>query len=63
MPQRLLQNQKSLTKTDSQETPKSWQEPGSTTEAEIIDENWFAGDPPILTRTQFYGISWNLQAT
>jgi hypothetical protein len=36
MAQRLLQNQKSLTKTDSLQTHKSWQEPGSTAEAEIF---------------------------
>jgi hypothetical protein len=36
MAQRLLQNQKSLTKTDSLQTQKSWQEPGSTAEAEMF---------------------------
>jgi hypothetical protein len=36
MAQRLLHNHKSLTKTDSLQTQKSWQEPGSTAKAEIF---------------------------
>jgi hypothetical protein len=36
MAQTLLQNQKWLTKIDSLQTQKSWQEPGSTAEAEIF---------------------------
>jgi hypothetical protein len=36
MAQRLLENQKSLTKTDSLQTQKSWQEPGSPAEDEIF---------------------------
>jgi hypothetical protein len=36
MAQRLLQNHKLLTRTDSLQTQKSWQEHGSTAEAEIF---------------------------
>jgi hypothetical protein len=55
---RLLQNQKSLTKTASPQTQKSSLKPSSTAgveifsgEWEIIDENWVAAHTEINTRT------------
>jgi hypothetical protein len=36
MAHRLQQNQKLLTRTDSLQTQKSWQEPGSAAEAQIF---------------------------
>jgi hypothetical protein len=36
MAHRLQQNQKLLTRTDSLQTQKSWQEPGSSAEAQIF---------------------------
>ena len=67
---RLLQNQKSLIKTESLQNRKSTPEPSSTAdaeifsaqttaEAEIIDENWVAVHPEINTGSQFCGFRWN----
>ena len=63
---RLLQNQKSFTKTVSVQNQKSSPETSSTAdteilrrktaaESEIMDENWVAADPEMITGNQFHG--------
>jgi hypothetical protein len=51
MAQRQLQNHKSLTKTDSLQTQKSWQEHGSTVEAEIFRPHRLLQNQKSLTKT------------